>query len=59
MTMTPDELFTKYTVVEVKAFQTRLKSSHAYLQGPLVLTQDNLGPMQRQSRRNFDSWLGK
>lgn len=32
----PDELFAKYTVVEVKAFQTRLRSSPAYLQSPLT-----------------------
>lgn len=57
--MTPDELFTKFTVAEVKAFQSRLRSSHVYpLSRMDADPEDDVVLMQKQSRRNFDSWLG-
>jgi hypothetical protein len=58
--LSPDELFAKYTVVEVKAFQTRLRSSRSLFETPSVVDSEvNIGLMLTQNKRNYDSWLGK
>ncbi len=56
LTLSPDELFTKHTVSEVRAVQQRLRCVEYLL--PRVTSNQYTEQMQTQSRRNYGLWLG-